>query len=57
MNPVKCPKCNCLGKEEDFGVVARQGNGIVDVGFRCYNCGYEFGFEYFMEDKLNVKSG
>ncbi len=53
----KCPKCGAEGRhdgEHDTAVrnieVGRVKpemikRNIVDVGWRCWNCGYEFGFE------------
>ncbi|MBA7511359.1 hypothetical protein ES705_03352 [subsurface metagenome] len=51
----KCPKCGAEGKyhgEHETAVrnieVGRVNNikrNIVDVGWRCWNCGWEWGFE------------
>ncbi len=51
----KCPKCGAEGKwqgEHETAVrnieVGRVGGikrNIVDVGWRCWNCGHEWGFE------------
>jgi len=46
----KCPKCGAEGKcngEHETAVrnYKLAGQTIVDVGWRCWNCGYEWGFE------------
>ena len=53
---IECPKCHFKGEEKGppgfmgvFGVAIRQGNGIIDIGYRCLECDAEFGFEYFTE--------
>jgi RNase P subunit RPR2 len=46
-----CPKCKYTDIEEGFEVAIRQGDGIIDVGFRCVHCGHEFGFEYFTDER------
>jgi hypothetical protein len=52
----KCPKCGFTSDEWEFGVTIRQGDGIVDVGFRCLTCDTEFGFEYFKEEDFCAKN-
>ncbi len=46
----KCPKCGALGKDGgDHETKVRTYQGplvnINDVGWKCWNCGYEWGFE------------
>ncbi|GAI84562.1 unnamed protein product, partial [marine sediment metagenome] len=46
----KCPKCGAGGRwygEHETVVRNYQAPGqtIVDVGWRCWNCGWEWGFE------------
>jgi len=46
----KCPECGAEGKyhgEHETAVRNHKlhGQSIVDVGWRCWNCGHEWGFE------------
>ena len=46
----KCPNCGAEGRyngEHETAVRNYQvpGQTIVDVGWRCWNCGWEWGFE------------
>ena len=46
----KCPNCGAEGKyhgEHETAVRNYKiaGQTIADVGWRCWNCGYEWGFE------------
>jgi len=57
----KCPKCGAEGKHQgehetavrniEVGRVEGIKRNIVDVGWRCWNCGYEWGFELLKGDK------
>ncbi len=43
-DPVKCPNCG----ESEIGTAVRQYPGlpgVVDVGWKCYTCDHEWGFE------------
>lgn len=59
----KCPKCGAEGKawqgEHETAVrnlkLPRQ--TIVDVGWRCWNCGYEWGFELLGDDDESLTYG
>ncbi len=46
----KCPKCGAEGKwqgEHETAVrnYKLHGQSVADVGWRCWNCGHEWGFE------------
>ncbi|GAI68797.1 unnamed protein product [marine sediment metagenome] len=46
----KCPNCGAEGKyhgEHETAVrnYKLRGQSIADVGWRCWNCGWEWGFE------------
>lgn len=48
----RCPNCTSEGKgyqsEHDASVHQKQVTEylrVIDVGWRCWNCGYEWGFE------------
>ena len=47
---IACPRCRYRGTGAEFGVVTRNigqapGISVVDVGFRCPECNFAFGFE------------
>ena len=53
----KCPKCGAEGKYHGEHVAAvRQikvgKTSVVNVGWRCWNCGHEWGFEALKEPML-----
>lgn len=55
---VSCPKCQFIGREEDFEVAIKQDDlntpvpiRLIGVGFRCRKCGTEFGFGMDIEKK------
>ncbi len=41
---VECPKCHTI---DHHGTAIRQVHGLVDVGWLCTHCNYEWGFEVF----------
>ena len=45
----KCPKCGFEGDDGEFRMVTRNapvsGMSMVDVGFMCPKCEFQFGFE------------
>lgn len=45
----ECPKCRFEGEDDKYYVATRNinlsGMAVVDVGFRCPMCKFEFGFE------------
>ena len=53
-----CPKCghfcgrNHPAVRQGSRVIVGQTVGIVDVGWRCPQCGYEWGFEILTEEPL-----
>ena len=51
----KCPECGAEGKwhgEHETAVrkLKLPSRTIIDVGWRCWNCGHEWGFELLKED-------
>ena len=55
--PRACPKCGTVAVHH---AAIRQGKGyvgdvrvsVVEFGWECVKCGHEWGFEYFMEKRL-----
>ena len=39
---VECPRCHVV---DDHGTAIKQVGSLVDVGWRCDACGYEWGFD------------
>ena len=52
-----CPKCGAEGKGIDgaHDTTVRKAKtdntSVFDVGWRCWNCGYEWGFEFCEPDE------
>ncbi|HLA27144.1 MAG TPA: hypothetical protein VJZ49_04550 [Syntrophales bacterium] len=48
----RCPNCTSQGQTASgehataAHQVKSQGVSVIDIGWRCWNCGYEWGFEY-----------
>lgn len=45
---VQCPKCGSLAEHPTE--VKQPGGGIIDVGWKCVNCGHEWGFEVYKKE-------
>lgn len=53
-NGKKCPKCGAVGRYhgEHYAAFRQMKAGkisVVNVGWRCWNCGHEWGFEALKE--------
>lgn len=58
-NGYKCPKCGAEGKHHGEHVAAvrhvKTGNvTVIDVGWGCWNCGHEWGFEALKEQEGRI---
>jgi hypothetical protein len=51
-----CPKCGAVGKglNGEHEAAVREGkflrHKVIDVGWRCWKCGFEWGFDELEED-------
>lgn len=41
---VECPRCHVVAEHPP--AFRKPAPGVLDVGWRCHACGYEWGFEY-----------